>query len=509
MSATAETAVAGTAPDGPARGAAGAGLWTVGGRLAARLVDVLTLLVLVRLLPPADFGLVALGTTILQTVEAVLELPLAQALIRMPAPGGAMFATALTLGALRGAAVAVLMTALAWPAALFFGEPRLVPLILAMAIAPVCRGLVSPRMVVFMRRMDFRREAALDVGGKLTAFAVAVPVALATGSYWAIAAGTIAAPVAAAALSYGFAPMRPRLTLAGWPHFADMLGWNSLAQLVAAANWQADRIVLGRFVPPSLFGRFTISDTLAALPFQALVEPLTRPLLVSFSTVRRRGELGPAYLAAAGVVTLLLSPVYAFLVLFADPVVTLVLGAKWQGAGPVLAAIASIVFLQFPTHPSPSFLMSQDRTRLLAARNAVELLVRLPAGICGAALFGIPGAILARALGAAATLVFTAAILRRGFGLSPRTFAAHVARHYLPVAAAAAIVLATFKGRFPADTIPAAAVTVVGGGVLLLAAHAASVALVARFAGPDSPEARIVGFAGALLARVRPRRGHR
>ena len=50
-----------------------ASIWTIGGKFLARLLDFVSLLVLARLLSPADFGIVAIATSVLVIVEAILS----------------------------------------------------------------------------------------------------------------------------------------------------------------------------------------------------------------------------------------------------------------------------------------------------------------------------------------------------------------------------------------------------------------------------------------------------
>ncbi len=113
-----------------------ASIWTIGGKLLARLLDFVSLLVLARVLKPEDFGLVAIATSVLVVVEAVLDLPLTQALIRQPSLTDKMLDTAFTLSVLRGAAISLTMFVLAWPMAFFYDDPRLILLVAALSVAP-------------------------------------------------------------------------------------------------------------------------------------------------------------------------------------------------------------------------------------------------------------------------------------------------------------------------------------------------------------------------------------
>lgn len=60
------------------------GILMVGAQLATRFVDLATMLVLARLLQPTDFGLVAIAASAVAVIELALELPLNQALLRLP-----------------------------------------------------------------------------------------------------------------------------------------------------------------------------------------------------------------------------------------------------------------------------------------------------------------------------------------------------------------------------------------------------------------------------------------
>jgi PST family polysaccharide transporter len=93
-------------------------------RLVSRLFDFGALLVLARLLTPQDFGLVAIAMSLMQVVEAVFELPVAQVVVRAHNPEPAMLDTAFSLSLLRGLVLAVVLGDLLMARALFSGNRR-------------------------------------------------------------------------------------------------------------------------------------------------------------------------------------------------------------------------------------------------------------------------------------------------------------------------------------------------------------------------------------------------
>jgi O-antigen/teichoic acid export membrane protein len=67
------------------RTARGAG-WVMAWRLGMRALGLISTLVLVRLIQPADFGIIALATSFMQTIDGMLTLGTEEAIIRDAAP---------------------------------------------------------------------------------------------------------------------------------------------------------------------------------------------------------------------------------------------------------------------------------------------------------------------------------------------------------------------------------------------------------------------------------------
>jgi O-antigen/teichoic acid export membrane protein len=361
---------------------------------------------------------VALAMTAVVIAEAVLELPLTQVLIRIPDPTKPMFDTAFTLSILRGAAIALLLAALSWPISQLYSEPRLPALICGLSLAPILRGTLSPRLVLFLKQMDFRRDFAMNVIGKVVAMIISTAIAFETGSYWAIAVGTIVTPLAMNVLSYYFAPYSPRLKLSEWPIFAKMVSWNSVSQFMAAINWQIDRILLGRFVPEATFGQFALASDLSGIPLQALVVPMTGPLLAAFTPRVGSDSLGEAYCKASNAVVLIASPVLLTMSLLAQPVIRFALGEHWIEAAPLLRWLSLVTLIVLPASPMTSLAMAMDQARMVAVRTAVEFVVKIPVMLIAVLTYEVMGAIVARAILAGVVLSVSMNVVRRLTGAS-------------------------------------------------------------------------------------------
>ncbi|WP_323501224.1 oligosaccharide flippase family protein [Variovorax sp. RTB1] len=461
--------------------AVGAGVWTVGTRLATKLIDLAMLLCLARFLGPAEFGLVAVAMAAVVVIEALFELPMAAALIRAPVLVADMLHTAFTLSLLRGLVIAALLLVISWPLAVFNEEPRLTALLAVLALAPALRGLVSPRMVEYARAFNFRPDAMLELVGKAAAFIIAVAIAFNTRSYWAIAAATVCGPLVTTFISYFIAPLRPRFTLTHWKDFSSLIGWNFIAQLGSALNWQIDRLLLPRLITTAAFGQYAMGKQISELPIQALVQPLARPSMAALASAAE--SRGSRYLQLSHGIAFVIAPVLGLMLVWPEVLVRVTLGESWLPAAEWMRWISASSVLGLPAILLGPLAMTLDRTRWLAARTLIELLVRLPLVWMGALRFGIPGAIAGSAI-ATAIGTFTALFMvRRLSGAGVIAQLVTLLRPLLAVLLAGSLLWLTKPVTLGASSLPQLLVVAVPIGIVYLVVYGMCAMLAWQWAG--------------------------
>jgi PST family polysaccharide transporter len=477
----------------------------VGARLLSRVIDLGTMLVLAHILRPTDFGLVAIAMTVIYIIEAALELPVSQALVRLEFIEASHYDTAFTLSLLRGLALGLLVCLISWPFARFYTDQRLIPLVLILSLAPAARGLVSPRLADFSKNLDFSPDFIMEIFGKLAAFLVAIMLGLTTRSYWAIAAGTVVAPVAGTASSYVLAPYRPRLNLSALPAFSGFLGWITAAQVVSAFNWQTDRLMLGKLTSKAELGLFTAANDAATIPVMALLGPILRPLLSAFSLLKEEpGRLIRSYQRSATAMVTLGLPILVGESLLAHPAVRLMFGQQWLGSAPLLRWLAISLVPTLFAMPLPPLVMSFGRTHIFFKRNLFEVCLKLPLLVIGAIKYGFMGVVVARCISESMTAFFCMTVVRGLIGLSIRQQLLGPWRSIVSVVAMALVV------GLASPTLTAAnAIAPLAAGLLLVAVLGAAtycVVLWCLWAASGSPaglEAMIAAGLADLIRRGR------
>lgn len=353
-----------------AKGAA----WMVTLRLSDRLLGLVSTVILARLLVADDFGLVAMAMTFIALIELAGAFSFDVVLIQHRDPQRAHYDTAWTLNVAFALLCAALTAAMSGPAAAFYAEPRLGPIMLVLAAGWALQGFENIGIVEFRRRMDFRRDFAFMFGRRLLAFAVTVSMAIAFRSYWALVAGQVVGRLASVGLSYAMQPYRPRFSLAARHELFSFSSWLLVSNLIGFALARLPHFITGRLYGPASLGLYTIAEDFARLPSTELSAPINRATFPGYA--RLAGDLEAlrrVYLDVIGVSTAVTLPAAAGLAAVAVPLVDVVLGPKWREASTVLAILAVSGAIDLVNSNNNAAYLALGRTRLAAGLDAVRL----------------------------------------------------------------------------------------------------------------------------------------
>lgn len=371
------------------RVATGAG-WLYGYRWLERLLDFVAIVVLARILSPDDFGLVAIAASVVTIIEGLAAFDVNKALIRTRDEDRALYDTAWTLSALRGAASALIMAGVA-P---FATDVRIGAVLYALALSPLLGGLSNPRFVLFERDLVYSRLAVLTLGAKVLSFLLTVAIAIVYHSYWALVVGQLAGALASTVLSYVLKPYRPRISLARSSDIFAFSGWLSLTSVVTTLSMETDKIIVGRLLGVADAGLYFMTQRVGVLPTRELISPLQRILFPSFSELAHdEKRLRRVACESINVLGSLSLPAACGFALVANDFVPLVLGAQWTAIVPLLVILVPYLGVRATLSMTLPCVMALARTRLLFWVSFVYALVHVPAFIAGTAFFGLGGAI--------------------------------------------------------------------------------------------------------------------
>ena len=301
--------------------------WMVGAQLAIQVIGLISTIILARLLIPADFGLVALATTILAGLQALSELSFDIALIQNPRAGRPEYDSAWTLSACRNFLIAIGLTVAAGPIASGFDDPRLEAIIYCLAVSTFLDGFQNIGIVDFRKELKFHQDLIFRVLGKLGPFLVTVPLAFLWRNYWALVVGTLAGSLFRVILSFVMHSYRPRISFAGWRDLIHFSKWLMLANLCIFISSRAITFIISAISGAGALGIFLMSTEIACQTNTNLLAPMRRALFPGYSKIASDlGRLQYIFIDISALVFLIGTPLTIGIGLIADPLVKIALG---------------------------------------------------------------------------------------------------------------------------------------------------------------------------------------
>lgn len=361
--------------------------WTGGIMWLGQIVSWATTLIVARLLVPDDFGILGMATLVLGFIRLVNEFGLGAAIVQRKEISQRLVEHLGAFSLALGIALTVAGAALSAPIALFFNEPRVRWVVVAMAVnftitspAVISRSLLS-------REMAFKTLAIIDGATNVFTSVVTVVLAWAGWGYWALVAGSVLSSLGSTIALLAMRPFRPR-----WPKRVSEIsrelefGAHLVASRVAWYGYSnADFAIVGRLLGTAALGAYNIGWTLASLPVDkitALIMRVTPPVLASVQDQPQ--ELRRYLILLTEGISIITFPVGLGMALVAPDFVPLVLGDQWISAVVPLQLLALYGGFRSITPFFSQILVATDHTRLSMWFSLMSVLFLVPAFVIGA-----------------------------------------------------------------------------------------------------------------------------
>lgn len=359
-----------------------------------------SVIMLSRLLAPDDFGLVAMAAPIIAFMGMFQSLGLTQATVQRPTITHEEVNFLFWINVIASMAVAAAVVTIAPFAAKFYNEPRVAPLIAAMALPVLLMGSGAQHSALMTRRMQFSRLAMIEVVSGVATLATAILWASMAPSYWALWGGSVVGALVTIVMTWSsslWRPSRPSNAGDGW----SMVGFGANLTGFNFANFFArnlDNVLIGRVWGNQQLGLYERAYKLLLFPLSQITNPLSRVMVPTLS--RMTGEphrYRHAYLRVIRLVLFATLPGVAMSIALADRLIPFLLGAQWAQSGAIFAWLGFAGLVQPLNNPAGWLFVSQGRTREFLYWGLITAVFAIAAFSIGIA-WGATGVALAYAI---------------------------------------------------------------------------------------------------------------
>lgn len=371
-----------------ARGA----FWMALVRVAIRSLSLVSTVILARLLVPADFGLVAMATSIVAFLQLLTAFSFDIPLIQKQDASRRHFDTAWTLNVGFYSILTVLLIALAGPAASFYQEERLTDVVYLLAAGFFVKGFENIGVVHFRKNLDFKKDFMLLFSKKLIGFVITIPLAFYFRSYWVLVVGIVASNIGGVALTYALHPFRPKFSISEASEMLHFSKWLVCNNAINFLRTRSPDFVIGRMSGSAALGVFTVAYEIATLPTSELVAPINRVVFPGYSQLSKNmALLGESYLNVLAVIAFIALPAGFGISAVATPLVDVVLGEKWSEAAPIVSALAIFGALNALLTNNGSIYNAVGKPYMITILGGANTIILVAAAIVLATTYGAIG----------------------------------------------------------------------------------------------------------------------
>ena len=342
-------------------------LWGAGGGALRIVLQIVSQIVLARILGPELYGVFAIALVIVLLSGLFADVGLAYGLIQKRTVSDEDIRFVFTWQLLLGIVVSILLWLAAPNVAALYGDPRVAPVVALLAPTCLISCLASASGALLRRQMDFRTlNIAAVVSYAVGYFLVAIPMAMAGAGVTALTAGFLVQAVVLAAIQYVKVrhPVRPLLWQGGAP---AILGFGATVLATNVVNWAMagiDRAIVGASLGAASAGLYATAYNLISTPSVTMLSLLQSVFYSASAKVQDdRRQLARGLRTLFGTVMLFAAPVFVGVAAASETIIVSLYGARWSGGGDVLAPLALAMVAQMIMGLATPVLWASGATR--------------------------------------------------------------------------------------------------------------------------------------------------
>jgi len=306
-----------------------------GGKLVGQLFSWVVTLVVIRLLSPGDYGLMALATLLLTLLNLVAELGLSFAIVQIENLTEKITKQCFGMILVINVSLFLFFLLMSTYIASFFNEPNLAPVIQLIAVSFLITIFSIVPEALLEREMQFKKISLVNLIATVIGALATLVLALLDYGVWALVWGNI---TQAATKTLGYNISGEKLIL---PSF-DFTGMGKIISFSTAVAMerilfffytQADIFLIGKFLGKELLGVYSVASHIASLPMHKIMGSINQVAFPAFSSIQSDKQTISNYvLKVSRLMSFVTFPVFFGMSCISAEFVVVVLGEKWVDA---------------------------------------------------------------------------------------------------------------------------------------------------------------------------------
>lgn len=362
--------------------------WVAISQVVKIFVQLINIVYLARLIPPSEYGIMAMALVIINFGMLIRDLGTAAAIIQRKDIDNAIINSIFWLNLYMGLGIAICIVLFSPLISYFFREPKLIMVLVCIAIIFPLSSSSSAHLALLERDSKFKKIASIEITSSVIGVFIALFLAYKSFGVYSLVWQTIIFNALSTIQFWKASKWRPTFNkMFDFSGLKEIFGFSanlSIFNLINYFSRNADSFIIGRYMASSVLGAYSLAYRIMLFPIASLTFVATRALFPILSKNQDDHEtLKKTYLNCVFSILFIVVPLMSGLAFLSKPFVILVFGKEWLLTSSILLWLAPTAIIQSVLSTSGTVFMAKGRTDILMKLGILGMLLYMSAFIIG------------------------------------------------------------------------------------------------------------------------------
>jgi len=350
--------------------------------------QLINLIYLAKIIPPAQYGLMAMASVIITLGILLRDLGTASAIIQKKTICHRLINTVFWFNVSLGFFIFLVVMISSPIVAKFYGYNEIKYILLLISVIFPLSSLASAHLALMERESKFKVVSLIEIFSSVISVIVAIILAKLNFGVYSLVWQAIILNFSSMLLFWFFSDWKPsRLRVSDFAELKSIFSFSynlSLFNIINYLSRNADSIIIGKFMTPSILGSYNLAYRIMLFPLQSLTFVMGRSLYPVLSRHQDDNNIFKQKFYSCLFFTFLITaPLMTGVAIFSKPFIILFFGEKWLLTSSILIWLAPTAILQSIMSTTGALLSAKGKTDILMKLGFFGAFVQVSAFIIG------------------------------------------------------------------------------------------------------------------------------
>lgn len=362
--------------------------WNAFSQLFKIGIQVINLIYLAKVIPPEEYGLMAMAAVVVSLGILLRDLGTSSALIQQKELTNSLKNTVFWLNICLGATIAIIICGLAKPISSLYSQPKLEFVLVLLSFTFPLSSCVSAHLALMERESRFKEISFIEITSSFVSVIIAVLMANFGYGVFSLVGQAISLNLISAIQFWIASKWRPSLKLFINPlDLKKIFGFSanlSLFNLINYLSRNGDSFIIGKYMSVAILGSYNLAYRIMLFPLQSLTFVASRSLYPILSKHQDDNEtILITYNNCVYVIVMITAPLMTGIAVLSHPLINIVFGSQWIISAEILKWLAPTAIIQSILSTTGSVFSAKGRTDVLMRLGVLGTILQFGSFLIG------------------------------------------------------------------------------------------------------------------------------